>query len=64
LEGINENIKKTDSTYDGVLGGYGSLSSLDTNYSLRFILKLVQERPSFQRNSVIDCGAGIGRISK
>lgn len=35
-------IKKADSSYDGVLGGFGNLSSLDTNYSLRVLLKLFQ----------------------
>ena len=42
-----ENYQKADSSYDGVLGGYGNLSSLDTNYSLRFILKLIKDRPAF-----------------
>ncbi len=41
------NKQKADSTYDGVLGGFANLSPLDTNYSLRFILKIVSERPKF-----------------
>lgn len=56
--------KKADSSYDGVLGGFGNLSSLDTNYSLRVLLKVFQQKKGLQRNSVLDCGAGIGRISK
>ena len=56
--------KKADSSYDGVLGGFGNLSSLDTNYSLRVLLKVFQQRKNLERNSVLDCGAGIGRISK
>ena len=47
-----------------MLGGYGNLSSKDIKFSLTFLLSLVKERPSFMRNSVLDCGAGIGRISK
>ena len=57
-------FENADSTYDGVLGGFGKLSSLDTNYSLRFLLNLIKERAQFERGSVLDCGAGIGRISK
>lgn len=57
-------FKKADSSYDGVLGGFGNLSSLDTNYSLRVLLRVFQQKKNMQRNSVLDCGAGIGRISK
>ena len=47
-----------------MLGGFGHLSKKDTNYSLKFMLGLFQQRPKLIRDSVIDCGAGIGRISK
>lgn len=46
------------------MGGYANLSSLDIKFSLKFILELCQQNQSFTRNSVLDCGAGIGRISK
>ena len=53
-----------DATDDGVLGGYGNLSSRDTNFSLGFMMKMYKKYPEMERKSVIDCGAGIGRISK
>jgi protein N-terminal methyltransferase len=57
-------MKKSEPTYNGVLGGYGNLSALDIRFSLSFILSLIKDNPKFGRKSVIDCGAGIGRISK
>ena len=53
-----------DASDDGVLGGYGNLSKRDTNFSLGFFMNLVKLNPNIKRDSVIDCGAGIGRISK
>jgi len=57
-------IKKSELSYNGVLGGYGNLSGIDIKYSLSFILTIVKLNPKFKRDSVLDCGAGIGRISK
>jgi protein N-terminal methyltransferase len=47
-------------TDDGVLGGFGHVSPIDMRDSRAFLLSL----PFRQRGAVIDCGAGIGRISK
>jgi protein N-terminal methyltransferase len=57
-------MQKSEPTYDGVLGGFGNLSAKDIKFSLSFMLNLVKQRPSFKRETALDCGAGIGRISK
>lgn len=53
-----ENVEASN---EGMLGGYGSLSSLDEKDTLEFISKNIA--PSFRQLS-LDCGAGIGRVSK
>ena len=40
------------------------MSAIDIKVSLSFVLSLVKEQPLFKRDAVLDCGAGIGRISK
>ena len=60
----NSYWESQESTNDGVLGGYGSLSQKDTMYSLKFLLELYKSNPSIQRGTALDCGAGIGRITK
>lgn len=45
---------------DGVLGGFGHISPIDLSSSRSFIAKL----PGIALGRTIDCGAGIGRISK
>lgn len=61
-------IQKSESTYDGVLSGFGNLSEIDIKGSEEFLSKYLNElkekSPSFQPNRVLDCGAGIGRIAK
>ncbi|XP_029693415.1 N-terminal Xaa-Pro-Lys N-methyltransferase 1 [Takifugu rubripes] len=52
-------------TVDGMLGGYGSISSIDISGSKAFLLKLIGEGEGKTGTScALDCGAGIGRISK
>ncbi|KAI9915111.1 hypothetical protein PsorP6_007512 [Peronosclerospora sorghi] len=52
-------------TDDGVLGGYAHVSGVDIRESKRF-LKHIQEtmRPDWVCHTAVDCGAGIGRVSK
>lgn len=45
---------------DGVLGGFGHISPVDISGSRLFLTKL----PNLVYGRAIDCGAGIGRISK
>lgn len=50
---------------DGVLGGFAHVSGMDVKDSRRF-LKHVREttRPEWECRTAVDCGAGIGRVSK
>jgi protein N-terminal methyltransferase len=54
---------KQPSTVDGVLGGFSRLSGTDIAGSRRFLDTLSKQKRSFQRNSVLDCGGGIGRVT-
>jgi protein N-terminal methyltransferase len=47
-----------------VLGGYGNLSAIDIPASFRFIFAFFKAHPEHNRDRVIDCGAGVGRIAK
>lgn len=49
---------------DGVLGGYGKLTPMDTRDSNLFLDQLSRSFPDLQFNSAADCGAGIGRVAK
>ncbi|XP_029025761.1 N-terminal Xaa-Pro-Lys N-methyltransferase 1 [Betta splendens] len=52
-------------TVDGMLGGYGSISSIDINGSRAFLLKFLgEEEGKTGKGCALDCGAGIGRITK
>jgi len=46
------------------LGGFENLSSLDISGSFKFIFSFFKKNPEHNRNRVLDCGAGIGRIAK
>jgi protein N-terminal methyltransferase len=52
--------KCIEPSVNGMLGGYGSLASVDEKDSLTF---LEQNVPSHMRYLALDCGAGIGRVS-
>lgn len=43
---------------DGVLGGYGSVTPMDTRDSNVFLDKLLAMREGFKLQHVADCGAG------
>ncbi|KOB79500.1 Methyltransferase-like protein 11A [Operophtera brumata] len=51
-------------TVDGVLGGYGHISDIDINASKAFLEKVFAFNNPPEAKLAIDCGAGIGRISK
>ncbi|XP_042333741.1 N-terminal Xaa-Pro-Lys N-methyltransferase 1 [Sceloporus undulatus] len=52
-------------TVDGMLGGYGHISSIDINSSRKFLLRFLRDGPNRTGTAcALDCGAGIGRITK
>ncbi|XP_013884671.1 N-terminal Xaa-Pro-Lys N-methyltransferase 1 [Austrofundulus limnaeus] len=52
-------------TVDGMLGGYGSISSIDISGSRAFLKKFLGDGEGKTGTScALDCGAGIGRITK
>jgi len=55
--------EKTDATLDGVLGGFGILNDPDIKSSIKFLTYLF-EKKMIKKGRAIDCGAGIGRVSK
>ncbi|XP_069776052.1 N-terminal Xaa-Pro-Lys N-methyltransferase 1 isoform X4 [Narcine bancroftii] len=57
--------KNIPPTVDGMLGGYGHISSIDINSSKKFLLQFIEEGSGKAGTScALDCGAGIGRITK
>eukprot|EP01035_Chromulina_nebulosa_P017947 gene17947-23573_t len=61
-----EDETKCPITDDGVLGGYGKLTPSDVKGSNSFIDELISENPTinFQFDKSVDCGGGIGRVTK
>ncbi|CAG9784466.1 unnamed protein product [Diatraea saccharalis] len=51
-------------TVDGVLGGFGFISELDINGSKLFLESLLSSENAPGCSLALDCGAGIGRITK
>uniref|UniRef100_UPI00398EF0F1 N-terminal Xaa-Pro-Lys N-methyltransferase 1 n=1 Tax=Pristiophorus japonicus TaxID=55135 RepID=UPI00398EF0F1 len=52
-------------TVDGMLGGYGHISSIDINSSKNFLQRFIGEGAGKAGTGcALDCGAGIGRITK
>lgn len=51
-------------TVDGVLGGFGFISNVDIEGSELFLRSLLTSDTPPLTNSALDCGAGIGRITK
>ncbi|KAI7813409.1 N-terminal Xaa-Pro-Lys N-methyltransferase 1 isoform X1 [Triplophysa rosa] len=57
--------KEVPPTVDGMLGGYGSISNTDINGSKKFLQKFLGEgKGKTGTGFALDCGAGIGRITK
>jgi len=55
---------KCPPTVDGVLGGYGVLTTADVIGSTAFLADLRKLRPTLGSSTAVDCGAGIGRVAK
>lgn len=57
--------EQSETTVDGVLGGYGFISPVDVSTSRSLISKYyVGDSISRKTIRALDCGAGIGRVSK
>ncbi|CAK1556335.1 unnamed protein product [Leptosia nina] len=52
------------STIDGVLGGFGFITDIDIKGSKQFLNELFTCETPPAQNRALDCGAGIGRVSK
>uniref|UniRef100_A0A5F9D0R3 N-terminal Xaa-Pro-Lys N-methyltransferase 1 n=1 Tax=Oryctolagus cuniculus TaxID=9986 RepID=A0A5F9D0R3_RABIT len=51
-------------TVDGMLGGYGHISSIDITSSRKFLQRFLRDGPNKTGTSyMLDCGASIGRIT-
>lgn len=57
-------MQSTPADYNGVMGGFANLSQIDIDFSNTFIQSLRSMMPEFKLGSVLDCGAGVGRIAK
>ncbi|XP_045764132.1 alpha N-terminal protein methyltransferase 1-like [Maniola jurtina] len=51
-------------TLDGVLGGFGFISDIDIDGSTLFLQSILSSKNAPATRSALDCGAGIGRITK
>ncbi|KAM8934692.1 N-terminal Xaa-Pro-Lys N-methyltransferase 1 [Pelodytes ibericus] len=57
--------KNVPATVDGMLGGYGHISSIDISGSKKFLQRFLRDGPNkIGTSCAVDCGAGIGRITK
>lgn len=72
LEGTDDDYYKNAATYwetidptvDGMLGGFGKISHLDIEGSNKFLKGLFKMDKGPGNIRALDCGAGIGRITK
>lgn len=53
-----------DPTIDGMLGGLSMIDTTDVNGSTRFLNELFKMKPAPGTQRALDCGAGIGRVTK
>ncbi len=68
----NEELSKKQAAYwvacaptiDGMLGGYGYIHDVDVQGSTDFLRQLFPDASVITSGRALDCGAGIGRISK
>ncbi|CAH9077102.1 unnamed protein product [Cuscuta epithymum] len=64
--------ENVEATVDGVLGGYGNVNDADVAASNEFLTTILAERFPAQRDAAspasrivaLDCGSGIGRVTK
>lgn len=59
-----EDEKNCPISDDGVLGGYGRITTEDVKGSNQFLDELSAIRPTLRFDCAADCGAGIGRVAK
>ena len=59
-----EDEKNCPISDDGVLGGYGRITTEDVKGSNQFLDELSVIRPTLRFDCAADCGAGIGRVAK
>lgn len=55
---------KITPTVDGMLGGFGRITFIDIRSSISFLQKLYKIKPCPGKEYALDCGAGIGRVTK
>lgn len=51
-------------TIGGMLGGFGFVSQMDITGSTMFLNELLQQEDAPSKEYALDCGAGIGRVTK
>lgn len=56
--------EKIPPTLDGMLGGFAFISDADIRGSKQFLKQLFQSKEPPGRKYALDCGAGIGRVSR
>lgn len=56
--------EKIPPTVDGMLGGFGFISQTDIEGSKKFLEQLFNLKTPPGKEYAVDCGAGIGRITK
>jgi protein N-terminal methyltransferase len=61
-EKTKEHWSKTESSIDGVLGGNEYVHEIDVQTSKELLNNLISKKLIYQ-GSVLDCGAGIGRVT-
>lgn len=52
------------STVDGMLGGFAPINAADIRGSLAYLQSMYRLKPAPKRRYALDCGAGIGRVTK
>ncbi|KAL0274221.1 UNVERIFIED_CONTAM: hypothetical protein PYX00_006693 [Menopon gallinae] len=55
---------QVEPTVNGMLGGFGNISNIDIQGSELFLKKLLNLKDKPGQKRALDCGAGIGRITK
>lgn len=63
-EHANQYWSSVPDTLNGMLGGLGHVSHIDLQASARFLAKLGQVAGAVTRERALDCGAGIGRVTR
>lgn len=56
--------EKIPATVDGMLGGFGYISQTDIKGSHTFLQEVFRSKNPPEKKYALDCGAGIGRITK